>query len=58
VGDLGIVIYLHVTSKGARFVDANPSRESSERAEVELRDYPESQFDPMIPVGTGVHPFA
>ena len=23
-----------------------------------LRGYPESQFDPIIPVGTGVHPFA
>jgi transposase len=25
---------------------------------AELRGYPESRFDPRIPVGTGVHPFA
>jgi hypothetical protein len=33
-------IYLHVTSKGVRFGDANRSREGSERAKVELRGYP------------------
>src|SRR5512135_76423 len=36
VGNMGTAIYLYVTSKGARFVDPNRSREGSERAKVEL----------------------
>ncbi len=36
MGSMGTAIYLHVTSKGVRFVDANRSREGSERAIVEL----------------------
>jgi hypothetical protein len=40
MGNMGTAIYLHVTSKGVRFVDANCSGEGSERAEVELRGYP------------------
>src|SRR5512140_2964753 len=31
VGNMGTAIYLHVTSKGVRFVDPNRSREGSER---------------------------
>src|SRR5512142_736738 len=40
VGNMGTAIYLHVTSKGVRFVDPNRSREGSERAKVELRGRP------------------
>jgi di/tricarboxylate transporter len=52
LGSLPLLVYLIYPP------EVRSSREVPAWAEGELRDYPESHFDPMIPVGTGVHPFA